>query len=129
MELELIKERDMPLLSRKRYSFYLTFKGSTPTRKEVRDVIAKKMKSEPELTVVKHIYTRYGISKAKVIAHVYSDKKDMERFEDKDLIAKHAEKKTEGEGKPAEEVKEDAPPEKPEEKVEEKEDKEGEKKE
>lgn len=95
MDLEILKERDMPLMSRKRFTLFAGFKGPTPTRIQLRDAISKKVKGEPELTVVKHIYNRYGIEKAKVIAHVYSKKEDMLRYEDKVLLDKHVEKKKE----------------------------------
>ncbi|MBU2561106.1 MAG: hypothetical protein KKD17_02330 [Nanoarchaeota archaeon] len=102
MDLELLKERDMPLLSRKRYTFFLNFKGPTPTRKQIRDAIAAKTKSDAALTVVKHIYNRYGVERAKIIANVYSKKDDMLRFEDKSLLDKHAEKKEEAKEQAAE---------------------------
>jgi small subunit ribosomal protein S24e len=95
MDLQLLKERDTPLLSRKRFTFDLMFKGATPSRKQIRDAIAKKVKAEPDLTVVKHIYTRYGIETARVIAQVYSKKEDMLKLEDKGLLDKHTEKKEE----------------------------------
>lgn len=127
MDLELIKERDMPLMSKKRYSFYLNFKGTTPARKDIKEAVAKMVKSEPELTVVKHIYTRYGIEKAKVIANVYSNKEDMEKFEEKSTLEKNKAKEepkeeaAEAPAAPAEEAKpaEEAPAEASDEKKEE----------
>ena len=89
MDLELIKERDMPLMSNKRYSFYLKFKGSTPSRKDIKESVAKQIKSDPELTIIKHIYTRYGIEKAKIIANVYTKKEDMIKFEEKSTLEKN----------------------------------------
>ena len=106
MDMTLLKERDTPLLSRKRCTLEVHFKGATPSRKQIRDEIAKKLKSDPELTVVKHIYTRHGVEKAKVIANIYTKKEDMLRFEDKGMLEKHSDKKEEkGEAK-AEEKKE-----------------------
>ncbi|MFH1064662.1 MAG: hypothetical protein V1729_06270 [Candidatus Woesearchaeota archaeon] len=95
MDLEILKERDMPLMSRKRYTLNATFKGATPTRLAIRDALSKKVKSEPELTVVKHIYNSYGTEKAKIIAHAYSKKEDLLRYENKELLDKHASKKEE----------------------------------
>ncbi|NQU79272.1 hypothetical protein HQ545_05910 [Candidatus Woesearchaeota archaeon] len=89
MDLQILKERDTPLLSRKRYTFEMVFSGATPSRLVIRDEIAKKVKSEPVLTIIKHVYNKYGSEKAKVIAHVYSKKEDMERLEDKVLVDKH----------------------------------------
>jgi len=95
MDIEILKERDMPLLSRKRYTLQATFKGPTPTRAEILAAVSKKVKSEPGLTVVKHIYNKFGIEKAKVIAHAYTKKEDMEKYENKVLLEKHMEKKKE----------------------------------
>jgi ribosomal protein S24E len=95
MNMEIVKERDMPLLSCRRYTLFVEFKGATPARKQVRDEIAKKVKSDPELTIVKHIYNRYGVERAKVIANVYSKKEDMLKLEDKQLLSKHSDKKPE----------------------------------
>jgi ribosomal protein S24E len=95
MDLNMQKEREMPLMSRKRYTFSVGFKGSTPSRKDIRNAIATKVKADPELTIVKHIYTRFGAENARVIANVYADKKDMQSYEDKKLIEKHSEKKAE----------------------------------
>ena len=101
MDLELTKERDLPLLSRKRYSFFTTLKGPTPTRAKIRDAIALNFKSDHELTVVRHIYNRYGVEKAKVIAHVYSKKEDMEKKEENIIIEKQKAKKEEKKEEPA----------------------------
>lgn len=107
MELKIIKERDTPLLSRKRATLEVVFKGATPTRAEIREAIAAKLKADKELTVVKHIYTRYGVEKAKVIAHIYSSKDDMKRFEEKGTLKKH-EKKEEAEKEEAGAKKEES---------------------
>lgn len=95
MDIQVTKEREMPLLSRKRYTMELGFKGATPSRKQIRDAIALKTKADAGLVVVKHIYNRFGSEKAKVIANVYTSKDDMEKYEVKKLLEKHAEKKEE----------------------------------
>jgi len=103
MNLELLKERETPLLSRKRITLMMDFKGTTPSRNIVKNEIATKLKADKKLVVVKHIYTRYGAQKAKVIAHVYTNEKDMKKIENDKLLAKHVEKKEEpkAEEKPA----------------------------
>ncbi len=95
MDLNIINEEDKPLLSRKEYKFSTEFKGATPKRLELRDAIARKVKGEPELTVVKHIFNKYGAEGAEIIAHVYTKKEDMTRYEHKKLLARHSEKKEE----------------------------------
>lgn len=80
-------------MSKKRYTLTVGFKGATPSRLDIRDALAKKVKAEAALTVVKHIYTRYGVEKAKVIAHIYQSKEEMNKYEEKVLLEKHSKKK------------------------------------
>lgn len=113
MELTLTKERDTPLLSRKRYTFDMTFKGSTPSRNDIRTAVAKQLKADEDLTIIKHVYTRYGAEKARVIAQVYNSVDEMKKIEESGTLKKH-EKKEEPKKEaaaeaPAEEPKEEAP--------------------
>jgi len=101
MDIEITKETELPLMSRKRLKIVADFKGATPSRVQLREAISKKTKSEPELTVIKHIYNRFGTEKAKVIAHVYAKKEDMEEYEDKALLDKQTGKKKKGAAAPA----------------------------
>ncbi|MBI5398545.1 30S ribosomal protein S24e [Candidatus Woesearchaeota archaeon] len=89
MELKVEKERLTPLLARKRITAHLSFQGKTPSRKELRDVIAQKLKVEKDLTIVKHIYTKFGSQDARVIAHIYASPAELNRIENKQLIKKH----------------------------------------
>jgi len=132
MEIEIVKEIETPLLSRKRITAWASFKGPTPSRVEILKEVAKSLKTKEELISIRHIYTRFGYEKVKLIIHVYSDIDTMVRLEGNGLVGKHkpGEKK---EKKPAPEVKkeegkEDKPAEeekKDEEKPEEQEKKEG----
>jgi len=97
MELKILKERETPLLSRKRYTIEITEEGATPSRKQIRDMVALKLKADPELTIVKHIYPRYGLEKSRCIVNIYENAEDMKRYEDEGLLKKHAK-----EEKPAE---------------------------
>lgn len=95
MDMKVLKERETPLLSRKRITFEVNFNGVTPSRIQVRDAVAKKVSADKDLVIIKHVYNRYGIEQAKVIAHVYDKKEDLMRYEEKVLIDKHVEKKAE----------------------------------
>ena len=99
MELVVLKEVDTPLLSRKRITFELVGEKETPSRKVLIKEVASKVKAKPELVVIKHIYTQFGSRKAKIIANVYSNKKEMENVEEKYLLKKNSleEPKPEGE--------------------------------
>ena len=87
--MEILKERDMNLLSRKRISIMIENKGATPSRSELINEIAKKYKVNPGLVVIKHIYQQFGQSKTKLIVNIYNDKEKMERFEHANLLKKH----------------------------------------
>lgn len=97
MELQITKQRDTPLLSRKRVTCMIEYAAATPSRLEFKKIVAKQLKAPEELVIIKHIYTRFGQKKAKVIVHVYNDKKEMELIEDEYLLKKHQPKKAEAE--------------------------------
>jgi len=101
-DIEILKKKDTPLLSRQRVSAMVFFEGETPSRLDLKNVIAKKLSADPKLTVIRHIYQRYGNQKAKIISHIYKDKETMVRLEGETLVNKH-EKKVEE--KPKEEAK------------------------
>lgn len=132
MKLEIKKERDTPLLSRKRVTLMAEYEGATPPRLEVKKEVAKKTGAKENLVIIKHIYTRFGSNKAKIIAHVYNNEKEMKNLEHESLLVKHdpnAKKKEEAKPEaPKAEEKKEAPAEKPAEKKEEakKEEKKGE---
>lgn len=101
MEIEIKKQRETPLLSRTRVTLTLDYDAATPNRLEIRKTVAHKLKAKEELVVIKHIYTRFGQKKAKIIAHVYNDRKEMEAIERPFMIKKHNPKKAEAAEKPA----------------------------
>ncbi len=102
MKLEIIKERETPLLSRTRVTLKAEYEGATPSRLELKKLVANKIKSDEKLVVLKHIYTRFGKNSAKIIAHIYQNEKDMKKLEHSKLIEKHSPKKKEGEAEGAE---------------------------
>ncbi|MBD3202700.1 hypothetical protein GF327_00265 [Candidatus Woesearchaeota archaeon] len=89
MNLEIIKQKDLPLLSRKRVSLWYNEEGKTPGRDQLIAEIVKKFKTKKDLVIIKHIYPQFGTSKAKIIAHIYKDRKKLEFFEHSSLVGKH----------------------------------------
>jgi len=92
MKLEILKERETPLLSRKRISLMAVYEGPTPSRMKFLTEVAKLVDADPSLIIIKHVYTRFGRQKAKIIAHVYTDAKEMAKLEDEYLLKKHVKK-------------------------------------
>jgi len=104
MKLEIAKERDTPLLSRKRVTLNLEYEGATPSRLDLKKAVAKKLGSKENLTIIRHVYTRFGKQKAKIIAHVYEKEEDMKAIEFSKVVSKHQEKEEKKEA-----AKEEAP--------------------
>lgn len=80
--MEKLKETDMPLLNRKRIKFEIEHFGSaTPSKKLIKEEIIKKYNTKPELIAIRHVYTRFGQTKAKIIANIYKDEKTLKFLE------------------------------------------------
>src|SRR3989344_1691283 len=104
--MQVLKENEMKLLSRKRVTLVMENKGATPSRAELIKEIAKKFKTKEDLVIIKHIYQQFGSNRTKLIVHLYEDKEKMKIFEHKDLLKKHykKEEKQEGAEAPAEQA-------------------------
>jgi ribosomal protein S24E len=87
--MELVKEREMKLLSRKRLALVIENKGVTPSRQELINQVAEKFKVKPGLVVIKHIYQQFGQNMTKLIVHIYEDEKKMKMYEHANLLKKH----------------------------------------
>ncbi len=105
MELEIKSKKETPLLSRTRMSGYITHTGKTPTTLEAKELVASKMKAKSDLVAVRHLYPRFGVEKAKVIAHVYNSHDELMKIEDKKTLLKNKFVKTEEELKKEAEAK------------------------
>jgi len=89
--MEIIKEKEMKLLSRKRVSLMMNTKG-TPARHEILKEVAKTCGAKEDQVVIKHIYSQFGKPVSKVIAHIYDDKDKVKIFEHQNLLKKHEKK-------------------------------------
>ena len=94
--MKVIKKVDTPLLSRTRVTLEDEHFGkATPTKATLKKEAAALLNVPEELVSLRHIYTKYGIGKSKIIAHVYNKLEDLQRLE----------KKKEKKAKPKEELK------------------------
>ena len=90
--MEVVKEREMKLLSRKRITLIRENNGATPSRQQLLTEVASQFKISEDLVVIKHIYPQFGENKTKIIVHMYTDKKKMSLFEHANLLKKHEKK-------------------------------------
>lgn len=103
--MNIINRKENPLIGRIEVKGEIIFQGATPSNDVVQKEVADKMKVDPSVVKVKSIYTKYGSTKAVVVAHVYTKKEDLDRFEPKKKEKKAA-KAEEAEAKPAEKKEE-----------------------
>jgi ribosomal protein S24E len=110
MNLTIKQETESPLLSRKEIKAEVIFEKATPSNDEVAKDIASKTKSSPELIVVKHIYTKFGETKADVEAYIYQSKEALEKIEPRKKVKAGEKKEGESdEAAPAKEAPKPAP--------------------
>ena len=89
MEIEILEERENPLLGRKEIRFTVSFDGQMVRRKEVRDRLTALLNASPELLVVDHLRVEYGRPRAVGYAKVYADEKLMNKIERDHIIRRN----------------------------------------
>jgi len=109
MQMNILKEKETPLLSRKRITLEIDYDGSTPSSEQIVSELSKKASVEEKLVELRHIYNKFGKSKAKVIAHVYNDANAMSKIIKLGKKAKEKLAKTEEDKKKVEESKVEEP--------------------
>jgi small subunit ribosomal protein S24e len=83
VDIKILKEVNMPLLARKRYTLEIEFDGPTPRKDELKKAVANALKAKGELVALRHAYNRYGLRKFRTIAHVYSKEESFRLLETK----------------------------------------------
>ena len=77
-----IRDFENPLLYRKEYMFVVVHQDEpTPSRKTLREEIAKLLGVDKDVVVVRRIKTEFGMNASKVEVHVYSNKDRMMEIE------------------------------------------------
>ena len=77
MEVEILSDRENPLLGRREVRFRLSFQGTTPSRQDVRGKVVALLNSDKELTVLDMIKTDFGSNTAIGYVKVYANKESM----------------------------------------------------
>lgn len=80
--MKILYEKENPLLGRKRMAFEIDHKnGPTPSKESIKKKASELLKVNENLIVLKHIYTKFGNNKSKVIINVYNDERDLKSLE------------------------------------------------
>ena len=86
LKLEISKREEVPLLFRERVVCWVSFEGPIPSRKELQEKICSQLKAPLENCVVKHVDTRFGHKKAKVVVHIYKTAEHAKTIEEQHLF-------------------------------------------
>jgi len=100
MELQIIKDKNEPLLKRRAVSMKINNKG-TPSRIDVKNKLAAMANSKPELIVIEHLDPAFGKMELTGIASIYENEERLKQMAHKHLVLRDAPKSKEGEA-PAE---------------------------
>ncbi|RME55437.1 hypothetical protein D6777_00525 [Candidatus Woesearchaeota archaeon] len=89
MKMEVLKEKDVTLMDRRRVTLLVDFEGkATPSSASLRKDVASFLKTKPNLISIRHIYQKFGDAKAKVIVHVYKSEDKLKLFEGESAVYK-----------------------------------------
>jgi|Deesub1362A_J573_1020465.scaffolds.fasta_scaffold00136_21 small subunit ribosomal protein S24e len=96
MDIEIVEDKENPLLGRREVRFTVTFDGGMVKRDDVREKLIALLNAKPELTVVDYLKVEYGKAQAKGYAKIYSDEDLMRKVERKHILERNFGKKDEG---------------------------------
>ena len=89
MNIEVIQDRQNPLLNRRELDLIIIYESGTPKRDEVREEISKKFGVEKDRIIVEKMESLFGANKAKVHVHIYDTAEHARRYERKHILRRH----------------------------------------
>ncbi|MBU1201900.1 MAG: hypothetical protein KJ583_00870 [Nanoarchaeota archaeon] len=112
--MKIIKQEENKLLERAEIVAEIVFSDATPSRESIRKELAKELKVDAGLVIIKKIETKYGERQALVQANVYKKADVLKKTETKHMVKRNEDKKKVVEEEKAEEkpVAEEKKPEK-----------------
>jgi len=81
-----IKQSENKLIGRKEYVLRIDYDGGTPSRAEIREIIASKLGINGGRLIVVRIDSSFGARSSRVVARVYNSDELLKRFEPKYLL-------------------------------------------
>ncbi len=79
MEIMISKTTENPFLQRKEVQGEIVFEAATPSQKQLIDALATKLNAKADAIFITHIYTGFGVKKARFEAHVYPSREQLEK--------------------------------------------------
>ena len=104
MDLKISKQNKNTLFDREDVTFTLSNTGATPSRLEVRDLLAAKTGKSAETIAIIEINSEFGKNAATGTAHIYKSKAELEKKEPKYIIKRALPKEKKEKKAPSEEA-------------------------
>ena len=98
MDIQVIQEKNNPMLNRREIVFKVTYDEATPSRKSIVDKIAATMNSKQGLVIVDNIKTEFGKREGIGYAKIYENAERVKQVERPHIIERNVFNKPEGEG-------------------------------
>lgn len=99
MTIKIVEKKEAPLLSRTEIIAELDFDKETPSKKTLKEKLVPVLSAKENLLVVKKVFQKFGSKKARVLAYIYDNEKDMQHIEPKEKGKKKKEKAKKEEAK------------------------------
>ena len=85
--LQVIRERENKVIGRIEVFCVITHvEKGTPSRKEVREALARLYGRDERLVVIKYVKSEYGIGRSRVRANIYDSEERLKAFEPEHLL-------------------------------------------
>jgi len=98
MELEIIEKKENPLLHRTEINFRIRFQRErTPSRADVRNMMAKNFSSEQERVIIDHMRTSFGLHMVTGYCKIYENVDYAKKIEPDYILIRHGLKEKKGE--------------------------------
>jgi small subunit ribosomal protein S24e len=83
------------VLPRKEAKIKLSFTEAAPSRKQLKKMVAEKLKAKEDMVIIRHVYTKYGTKDAEIIVFVYDNEEALKSLEYGKMVQKNSDKKPE----------------------------------
>jgi small subunit ribosomal protein S24e len=89
MKIEIVEEKDNPLLNRKELKIKIIHEGATPSRQEVKDALVALLGIEKDRVILNSYTSRFGVRESTGTARVYETKERALEVESKPVLVKN----------------------------------------
>ncbi len=89
MDIQVIQEKNNPMLGRREVRFKITHDAATPSRKSVVDKIAATMNSKPGLVIIDQLDTEFGKRETFGYAKIYETEERAKQVEREHIVQRN----------------------------------------